>query len=404
MTLFSNNQMRKRKKIAFVANSTWNIYNFRLVLLKAFIKQGFEVVVIAPIDEYITYLNYTSGIRHIPIQRLSRKSTNPIKDIFLFRELRRIYKKENPDLIIHYTIKPNIFGNLAAKVCMIPSVCVVTGLGYSFLKDGWIKKITIALYRFSFKYSNKVVFENKDDTQLFIDSKIAAAEKCIAVKGCGVNLNRFRPLPKQKYKDSIVFTFIGRLLYDKGIVEFVEAAKILKEKFSNVAFHVVGDIDVENPSFIPKTHLLNWIDDKIIRYFGVTEDIRRFIKNSDCIVLPSYREGMPRVVLEGMAMGRPIITTDTPGCRETVEVGVNGYLTPIKNVKDLAARMEEFYHLNEYRKLAMGEKSYKRAVNEFDEKYIVKDYINIVNSILNSTPFDILKKNLSMNLNYIESE
>lgn len=392
------------KKIAFVANSTWNIYNFRLVLLKAFIKQGFEVVVIAPIDEYITYLNYTSGIRHIPIQSLSRKSTNPIKDVLLFRELRKIYIKEDPDLIIHFTIKLNIFGNLAARVCKIPSICVVTGLGYSFLKEGWIKKMTIALYRFSFKYSSKVIFENKDDTQLFIDSKIAAAEKCIAVKGCGVNLNRFRPLPKQKYKNIIVFTFIGRLLYDKGIVEFVEAAKILKGKYSGVAFHVVGDIDVENPSFIPKTHLLNWIDNKIIIYFGVSKDIRKFIKNSDCIVLPSYREGMPRVVLEGMAMGRPIITTDTPGCRETVEVGKNGYLTPIKNAEELAARMEDFYHLNEYRKLDMGEKSYEKAVNEFDEKYIVKIYIDIVTNILDNIPSDVSIKNSSTNPTHIQSE
>jgi len=373
---------RKSTKVALVANSTWNIYNFRLNLIKRLEKEHAEVIVIAPVDEYIHYLNKASNIRHIPVKNLSRKSTNPFKDLFLFIELFKIYKRERPDLIIHYTIKPNIFGNLAAALSKILSICVVTGLGYTFLNGGLARKISTFLYRISLKFSQKVLFENEDDRALFVKEKIVSQQNSISLNGCGVNTKHFRPAPRNRRDDKLVFLFIGRLLYDKGIVEFVEAAKRMKSQFNDVEFWVLGELDYGNPSAISKNQLLSWVDQKYIIYHGTTSDIKSFIKKSDVIVLPSYREGLPKVILEGMSMGKPIITTDTAGCKQTVDPGKNGLLVPVKNVSELVDAMAYMNKLEDIDLEVMGKLSRKKAVREFDDKIITTAFIDIINDIL----------------------
>jgi len=373
---------KKNTKVALVANSTWNIYNFRLNLVKRLEKEGAEVIIIAPVDEYIRYLNKASNIRHIPLKTLSRKSTNPIKDLFLFWELFKIYKKEQPDLIIHYTIKPNIFGNIAAAFNHIRSLCVVTGLGYTFLNGGLAKKISNFLYRISFRFSQKVLFENRDDKALFIKEKIVREKYSVAVNGCGVDTKHYRPGRRDRKDDQLVFLFIGRLLYDKGIVEFVEAAKRMKAKFDNVTFWVIGELDYGNPSAISKDQLLNWVDQKFIYYHGTTSDIRVFIKKSDVVVLPSYREGLPKVILESMAMAKPIITTDTAGCKQTVDSGRNGLLVPVKSVPGLVKAMTFMNELEDIDLEIMGKLSRKKAIQEFDDSIITSQFVQIINEIL----------------------
>ncbi len=372
----------KKAKIAIVANSTWNIYNFRLNVIKLLIQNNFEVIVIAPVDHYISYLNQFSEVRHVPLRSLSRKSTNPLKDINLTRELYQIYQKENPDLVIHYTVKPNVYGGFAARRCGIKYLSTITGLGYTFLHDNFIRKVTQWLYRMAFRHSEKVIFENQDDRTLFIEEGIIRPEAGISLKGCGVDIQHFSPNGYVKPENTLIFTFIGRLLYDKGIDEFVRAAEIVKKDFPNAEFWVVGDIDEENPAAISHDQLLEWMQRRIIRYFGPTDDVRYYIKQSDCIVLPSYREAIPRVVQEGMAMRKPIITTDTPGCREAVEEGKNGFLVPIKDAASLAKAMLRFRELSPEQKRAMGEYGRQKAEREFDDRLISRQIFDIIEEVL----------------------
>ena len=380
--LFKKPKSSGKAKIALVANSTWNIYNFRLNLIKELEKNGAEVIVIAPIDEYIHYLNKASRIKHIPLKSLSRKSRNPLRDLKLFWELYRIYKSEKPDVVIHYTIKPNIFGNLAAYFNRIISICVVTGLGYTFLNEGWTKKISNLLYRISFRAAKRIVFENKDDRQLFIEDNLVKKEYSISINGCGVDTTFFRPSTYKRNSDKFIFLFVGRLLYDKGIVEFVEAAQIVKKTNPYAEFWVVGELDAGNPSAIRKNQLLNWVDKKYIYYHGTTTNIRSFLKKADAVVLPSYREGLPKVNLEAMAMAKPVITTLTAGCKETVEENVNGFLVPIKDSEKLAGAMQQILKLDDIDLEIMGRVGRKKAVEQFDAQLIAAEYIKIINRLI----------------------
>ncbi len=368
-----------QKTIAVVTNSTWNIYNFRLGLIKRLKAEGYNVLVIAPVDEYIHYLNESHFTKHIPLKHLAPQSKNPIKNLLLTWELLKIYKKEQPDLILHYTIKPNIFGSIAAKLAKIPSISTVTGLGYTFLSDSFTNKMVKSLYRFAFGKIQKVIFHNAVDQKLFIDKKIIKHDQSLVIPGSGVNTNYFRPLSLQTRNEKFVFLFIGRLLYDKGIIEFVNAAKIVKSKFPEAEFWVIGEAEAKNPSIVSKRDLLKWVEARYIHYLGPTKDVRKFIKKVDAVVLPSYREGMPRAILEGMAMAKPIITTNTPGCSATVKG--NGFLVPAKDVQSLAEAMIKMYQLDEIDYQRMAAKSRQLALDIFDEKLIIEHYYNIIKTL-----------------------
>ncbi len=368
--------MNSSKTIAIVANSTWNIYNFRQNVIRKCIEEGFKVYVLAPIDAYIEYVENFPEVVHINLRTLDRDSTNPIKDLLLVEELRRKYRKIKPDLVVHYTHKPNIFGTIAAKLAGVRSVSVVTGLGYSFINRGFINVVTEWLYRRTARYSSSMIFENEDDRDLFVEKQLVDKERAYAVKGCGVNTayyhreNPFSPDPP-------VFTFIGRLLKDKGILEFAAAARHFHEKGLAASFVVLGDFDPENPSTIDRDTLLDWISEDTVDYKGFVNDVRPFLEKSTCIVLPSYREGMPRIVLEAMAMGKPVITTRTAGCRETVEEGVNGYLAEARDVADLINAMQKFCALTPAQREAMGAKGREMAIAIFSDKIIAEDLFRI---------------------------
>lgn len=368
-----------KRKVVIVANTTWNIYNFRQNIIQKLLKENTELYILAPIDQYIEYKEKYPTVTHINLRSLDRDSTNPFKDLILIEELRRKYKKIQPDLIIHYTHKPNIFGTIAAKLSGYKSVSVITGLGYSFINKGFTNVITKLLYRLTSNLNTKMIFENEDDKNLFVNEGLLKKEKAFSVKGCGVDIGYFSPV--NKTSDVTTFTFVGRLLIDKGIVEFAEAASIIKEKYQNVNFVVIGDFDEENPSTIDRDQLLKWIDDNTIDYRGFVNDIRDHMANSSCIVLPSYREGMPRVVLEAMAMSKPIITTNTAGCRETVEEGKNGFLVDIKSVGSLVEGLEKFLTLDVEVINKMGKYSRLKVENEFEDSIIADHFYSIISPI-----------------------
>jgi glycosyltransferase involved in cell wall biosynthesis len=281
-------------------------------------------------------------------------------------------------MVLHYTVKPNIYGGLAARLLRIPSVGVVTGLGYSLIHEGWINIVTRMLYKFTLHHHRKVVFENSDDKSLFQEGGLISVAKSVSMKGCGVDTTFFAPNGEVRDGKVLTLTFIGRLLYDKGVREFVEAAQLVKKNNDQVQFWLIGDIDRENPSAVRNEDLVRWIRDPSIHYHGATDNIKRIIENSDCVILPSYREGMPRVIMEAMAMERPVITTDTAGCRETVDHKINGYLVPVRNSIALSLAMKEFIEMDPKEKIKMGKAGRVKVLNEFDDRIIADQLYEIL--------------------------
>ena len=370
-------------KIALVANSTWNIYNFRQNVIEKLLAEGHQVVVIAPVDEYLEYKEKYPGIKHIGIRTLGRDSTNPFRDILLTLELIRKYRKVKPDLIIHYTNKPNIFGGVAARINRIKSIAIVTGLGYPFIHSGWIQTMTSFLYKYTSRFHNKFIFENIADRELFEQKNIIKKGQGVSIKGCGVDINYYKPSENGVIKQGeIVFTFIGRLLYDKGIQEYVDAAKVIRKENKNVKFWVVGDLDSNNPATLEKDKLADWVNKNYIEYHGFQKDIRDIIARSSCIVLPSYREAIPRTITEGMSMAKPVITTDVAGCREAVDEGENGFLVTVKDKDSLVIGMKKFLALPLEEQVRMGLKGREKVLKEFDDRKIADHIYKVIEEII----------------------
>ena len=378
---------RQRRKIAIVANSTWNIFNFRLSLIKELKQAGYRVIVIAPVDQYIHYLNDSYFTKHIALRRLKAQKRGLLADIRLTMELYRIYRREKPDLVFHFTVKPNIYGSLAARMAGVRSVPTVTGLGFPFINRSLSNKLIRPLYRIAFKNLQKVLFHNKDDMELFIREQTIRPSQGEVIDGSGVDMSYFSPR-RSDHSNRFIFLFVGRLLRDKGIVEFVQAARQVQRIAKQAECWIVGELNTGNPSKVSKYEVLGWVSEKVVRYFGHARDIRNYIAQSDVLVLPSYREGMPRSVLEAMSMGKPVITTDVAGCRETVEEGVNGMLVPARDADALAEAMVRMYQMGKDQLEQMGEASKILVEKRFDVQLINVHYLRLVQSILEQQPTD----------------
>lgn len=374
--------MNKISRIAIVANTAFNIYNFRLGLIKALQQEGYDVIAIAPLDDYAALLK-ESGIRFVEIKNLARKGTNPLLDIRLCNELRKIYKDNKIDVALQYTIKPNIYGTLAARLTKTKTICTVTGLGYTFLNKNTTGIIAHQLYKFAFSFADKVLFQNSDDEQIFVQNKLVRKEKTVIVPGSGIDTHKFHPnfCPTKQKDEATRFLMIGRLLKDKGVYEYIKAATQILAKQKNVEFHLLGDIDQNNPAAIQKEELDKWIYDGIIKYHGYAKDTRPFICNADCVVLPSYREGMPRVILEGMAMCKPCITTDAAGCKDSIVDGVSGFLCHAGDAISLKETIERFLALTDQERNKMGDAARKRAEDIFSENTVLLIYIKILTQL-----------------------
>jgi glycosyltransferase involved in cell wall biosynthesis len=352
--------------------------------MNALKEKGFNIAFCAPYDKYAEKLK-NRGFKYFRIN-LDRKGTDIFKDLKLIYNLYKIYKKEKPDLVFHYTIKPNIYGAVAAKLAKIKCVNTVTGLGYVFMKENLLSKLVKFLYRISFKFPKKTFFLNESDSEFFIKNRIVNRNKTILVKGSGVNTEFFDSnfcKDFEKEGGKFIFLMASRVLWDKGVGEFVSASRIVKKKYPNGKFLLLGPIDKGNPSAIPEEKIKKWQKQGLINYSGKTDDVRPFICQADCIVLPSYyREGIPRSLLEAMAMEKPIVTTNAVGCREVVEEGKNGYLCEVKNSKDLAIKMEKILNLGEEKRLEMGKYGREKVIIEFDERIVIRKTIRICEELL----------------------
>ena len=368
------------KTIAIVVNTSWNVYNFRLGLLQALQKTGYKIIVIAPNDEYSNKFK-SFGFEYHDVA-INNKGTQPVEDIRLIYNLHKIYKNIRPDIVLHFTIKPNIYGTIAASLLGIPVVNNIAGLGTLFVNEDFITKIAKMLYKFSQARANHIFFQNNDDLDQFIQDSLVDSKKCNVLPGSGIDTNKY--LPREKtYSEKKVFLLIARMLWEKGVGEYVEAARVIKSNHKNIEFQLLGFLDVDNRSAISKDQMQEWMNEGVIDYLGSTDDVSTFISKADCIVLPSfYREGTPRSLLESASMAKPIITTDNTGCRDVVDHGISGYLCKVRDSNDLACKMELFLKLSDKEKDDMGNMGRVKMLAEFDESIVIDKYLNVIDEVL----------------------
>ena len=371
--------MERKKKVLLVSNTAWSIVNFRLILANFLVQNNCDVTAIAPHDEYVNKFA-SHGVAFESI-KMDNKGSNPLKDFVLLIRFLFKYVAHRPDLIIHYTIKPNIYGSLAAKLLGKKSIAVVTGLGYAFIKRGFTTKLVMLLYKIAFKCSSQVLFLNETDRTFFCRLGIVQRIKTTVIPGEGIDATHFTPLPAEPTNQT-TFLYIGRLLYDKGIGELIDALRKLRQQHSSVKLQVVGFLDALNPTAVAKADLDAWIEEGIVEYLGAHADVRPFIAKASCIVLPSYREGISRTLLEAASMAKPIIATDVVGCREVVKHNNNGLLCKVKDAESLFNTMLSFIAITPQLQDEMGRKGRLLVLNEFANEQVLKAYTPLLSRFL----------------------
>jgi glycosyltransferase involved in cell wall biosynthesis len=368
------------KVVALTSNTSWYLYNFRKNTILALIDHGYQVIVIAPVDQYSS-LMISLGVKFIPL-KIDSGGMNPFKDLYTIFTFINIFKKNKIDVILSFTPKNNIYSAIAASFFNIKVVNNIAGLGGIFMQKNFMSYFVRHLYKFSLKRVDKVFFQNVEDQNFFLDYKIISGDRSERIPGSGVDLKRFIPMNKQD--DNVIkFILIARMLYDKGIEQYVEAARTLKKIHGNVEFYLLGFLDVDNPSSIKKEEMNRWVEEKVITYLGVSNSVENELAKCDCVVLPSYyREGVPKSLLEGAAMAKPIITTNNIGCRDVVDHGKNGFICEPRSSASLTDAMEMFINLNPEERYRMGQESRLKVIRDFDEEIIIKRYLSTVIDLL----------------------
>jgi len=344
--------------------------------------EDYDVKYAAYPDTYQKKIDPELQKRFIPLQKLKAKSNNLLNEWATYIEFKSIFKMFAPDIILGFTIKPNIWGGLAAFHSHITFIPTVTGLGYTFIHRSIRTSITQYLYKPAFRNCPFVVFHNSDDRDLFINKTLVSSNKTKVFSGSGVVVNYIHQ-DRMKEDNTFVFLFTGRLLYYKGVIDYIRAARLVSEKENNITFLLLGMEDQDNPNLIPRQALISELEKSNVRFLSDDEiSVKSALEQCDVFVLPSYREGMPRATLEAMAMGKPIITTDTAGCRDTVIDGKNGFLVPVKDPDALASTMIKMYNLPESQRENMGIKSREMVEEKFADGIIVEQYLRLINSVI----------------------
>ncbi|MCF7696781.1 glycosyltransferase family 4 protein [Mycetohabitans sp. B2] len=360
-------------RVVLVANTLWSIVIFRPGLLRTLVRMGVDVVVMAPVDDTLPRA-LELNVRVIPLE-LSAKGTNPMRDLALVRTLVTRYRALKPDLVFHYTIKPNIYGSIAAKLAGVPCIAVTTGLGYAFVNTNLVARVAKALYRFAFRFPHEVWFLNGDDWQDFVAQRLVDPAKTQVLPGEGIDLAHFAPRAAGVSDGHVRFLLIARMLWDKGVGEYVEAARLVRAVYPQAVFQLLGATDVANPSAISAEQMRTWVAEGVIEYLGTTQDVRDIIARADCVVLPSYREGVPRTLLEGAAMAKPLVATRAIGCREVVVDGENGLLCAPKDAADLARKLQHIIEMGPDARATMGARGRRMVEQRYDERIVIERYL-----------------------------
>ncbi|MEO7505238.1 MAG: glycosyltransferase family 4 protein [Sphingomicrobium sp.] len=359
--------------IMLAANSCWNIVNFRRPLLAALSAAGHQLVVVAPNDGYADRLA-ALGATFVPI-RLASSGLSPLADARLVADYARLLRAHRPAALLGFTIKPNIYASLAARGTGIPVINNISGLGTAFLRPGPLQHLVTLLYRAALSGSATVFFQNPDDRALFLDRRLVRPAQVRLLSGSGIDLGQFTPRPGPA-GDGVRFLLVARLLWDKGVGEYVEAARQLRQTYPTARFALLGPVGADNRSAVPQATVDGWVAEGVVDYLGEAADVRPAIAAADCVVLPSYREGMPRSLIEAAAMGRPAIASDVPGCRQAVEDGVTGFLCAVRSADSLAQAMARMIDLSPAEREKMGAAARELALRAFDEKLVVRAYLD----------------------------
>jgi glycosyltransferase involved in cell wall biosynthesis len=366
--------------VLICSNYAWTVLNFRMPLIKSLTNEGYRVVIITQFDGYEEKIA-NEGYEVLPLY-ISREGINPIVDLVTLCDLLKKMFYIKPDFFLSFTIKPVIYGSIASRILSISNIPMITGLGTVFISDNWVTKIVKLLYRVSLARALVVFFQNTDDQELFVLNHLVKTSRCQQSPGSGIDLGKFM-LTDHPNKTSVTFLLIARMLRDKGVVEFVDAARYLKKKYPEASFQLLGPLGVENRTSISHSKMDEWVREGFIDYLGETDNVPFFIKEASCIVLPSYREGTSRVLLEAAAMGRPIVTTNVPGCKEIVEDSITGFLCKPKDPYDLAEKMKMIMSLTFEQRKEMGKNGRKKIENEFNQDIVSELYINVLKKYTN---------------------
>ena len=363
------------------ANAAWNIWNFRQPVLRAVAESGGRTTVLAPPDDSFPRLQ-ALGCETIPMP-MDVKGLNPFVNLGQIAEFRRQLKTLRPDIVLSFTIKNNIFGAIAARSIGVPFIPNVTGLGTAFLAGRALRAASVQLYRSAFRKLPTVFFENNEDRDLFDQLRITRGQQAVALPGTGLDLVHFAAAEFPPSDSATIFLMVGRVLRDKGVMEYVEAARALKQHQPDLRFQLLGPLDAQNRSAISPDTVRSWQSEGVIEYLGQTDDVRPFVRAAHCVVLPSYREGAPRGLMEAAAMARPIVTTDVVGCRAVVDRDVTGFLCKPRNANALAATMARFLALSPDQQRLMGLAGQRKMTNEYDERIVIDAYRTAIRRALN---------------------
>lgn len=362
-----------RTPIVLSANLAWNLVNFRAPLIRALIADGYRVIAVSPADEHVARLR-DMGCEWCEMP-MDNKGTSPAADSKLFLRYLALLREIRPAAFLGYTIKPNVYGVLAARMLGIPTFPNVSGLGTAFIKENWVTRVVHRLYRTAFAGATRIFFQNPEDRALFETLGLAPRDRTTTIPGSGIDLAHFAPRVRPAREEAeIVFLLIARLLRDKGVGEYVEAARMLRANNPNARFLLAGPLGVDNRTAISREEVDKWVAEGTIEYCGALADVRDQIVACDVVVLPSYREGAPRTLIEAAAMARATVATDVPGCRHVVENGVTGLLCKVRDSADLARAMQDMIGRGRAGCDAMGQAGRALMARDFDEKLVVEAY------------------------------
>ena len=370
-----------KPKLLFLVTEDWYFRSHRLPIARAARVRGFDVVIATHVQDHEELIR-REGFKLIPI-RLSRKSRNPLQEVLAIVDLIEIYRKERPDIVHHVAMKPVLYGSIAAHLAGIPYIVnALAGMGYVFTSNHLQAKLIRPFIKMAFAFllggnNTLTIVQNPDDFNLL--QSIVSEKSLVIIKGSGVDTGDFKPSPNKEVTPVVLMA--SRMLWDKGVGEFVAAAKILQQEGVAARFVLVGDIDHDNPSAVPAAKLKEWHDGKVVEYWGHRKNMLEVFQGAHIACLPSYREGLPKVLLEAAACGLPIVTTDTPGCREIVRDQINGLLVPVKDIKALALALKNLI-MNHALRLRMGERGRTIVENEFSLEKVVDETISLYNNLL----------------------
>jgi glycosyltransferase involved in cell wall biosynthesis len=366
---------KEKLHVLLTVNASWNVINFRSGLIRALIADGHRVTVTSPEDRYSSQIT-DLGCAYLPLA-MDSKGLSVCRDALLFGRFLALFRSKCPDVVLSFTIKNNIYAAFAGRLAGVPVIPNVTGLGTAFIREDWLNSFAIHLCRGAFRHTPVVFFQNPDDRALFAEKGILRPDAATQIlPGSGIDLRHFAAMHYPAEGDGIRFLYVGRLLRDKGVLELVEAARILRATHPQARVQLLGEVESANRTAIDRRIVEGWVDEGLVDYLGTASDIRPIVAAAHCVVLPSYREGTPRTLLEAGALARPVIATDVPGCRSVVHDGVTGLLCRVRDPNDLAGCMADMIALGAEARAVMGREGRQRMEQMYDEAFIHEAYRN----------------------------